>query len=59
MADTTNRKELINNTTADEDALNAFNADVRLAELQERIDRGEITADQKAFLDQLNPKTRK
>jgi hypothetical protein len=59
MADTTNRKELINNTTADEDALNAFNADVRLAEMQERIDRGEITADQKAFFDQLNPKTRK
>ena len=55
MADTS--KE-IKKTTAEierEEELKAFNADLKLAEFQARIDKGELTQDEKDTFNALRP----
>lgn len=46
--------ELINNDTYAEEAVKAFKTDVKLAALRARIESGDLSEDEKAFVELLN-----
>lgn len=52
MAD--NSKELIKNNASAEEELQAFNTDVKLADLQDRIERGDLSQDEKDCIAFIN-----